>query len=527
MKRMVGLLGWSILIGAAISVAAQEPSLDEVLDRHARAMGFSRDHLLTRAIHMKGTVEGLGLRGRIESWSEAPLYTWSRLELGPLTLETGYDGTEGWVMDRNGSVRRAEGSEEVNAQLESLVNTGAYLLRRPPLPLRRRLVEPDSLGRTRLSLELMGAAPEILTLDAKTWRLAESSWDSGQMELRTVYEDYRPVEGVWMPSVMRMEMGRDMRLTARLESVELTPPRGREAYRRPAAPSSGVIFHGGRTSGWLEMAGKGDHILLHGVVDRGHEGLFLLDTGAGGSILDRARLHALGLSAQGTLEATGAAGTTAAQLVEIDHLELGRAEFPHQSWVTVDLGGIAPLLGADEVLGVLGYDTLRLVVVDIDYENRRVRLIDREGFRPPAGAQEFALRMDANVPTIEVEIEGIAAWVHVDTGSNDTLDLTAPFVEKHRLLERGGRGKLEDAGVQGVGGVSHAQRGALKSLRLGRFTFDDLPVNFNEAGEGLFSSTEVAGVLGAGVLSRFHLRLDYSARRLWLEPNRRYHDPGR
>ena len=337
-------------------------SLDELLDRHARAMGFSRDSLMTRAIHVKGVVEGLGLHGRIESWSEAPLYTWSRIELGPLTLESGYDGKEGWVMDRNGAVRRAEGSEEVNAQLESLVNTGAYVLRHPPLPLQRSLVEPDSLGRPRLALQLMGAEPEILTLDPENWRLMETSWNSGQMEIRTVYEDYQRVDGLWMPRRMRMEMGQGMALTARLQSVELCAPRGREAYRRPPSASAKVIFHGGSDSGWLPMATDGLHILLRGVIDREHEGLLVLDTGAGGSILDRSRLEELGLSAQGELEATGAAGTAAAQLVEIERLELGRAEFPHQSWVTVDLHEVAALFGDEALLGILGYDTLQLVV---------------------------------------------------------------------------------------------------------------------------------------------------------------------
>ena len=524
-------LRWLLLLGVFMLThgVAHALSLEEILAHHARAMGFSRDSMLTRAIHVKGTVEGLGLQGCIESWSEGPIYTWSRLELGPLTMETGYDGKEGWVMDRNGAVRQAEGSEDVNAQLESLVNTGAYLLRHPPLPLRRSLISPDSLGRPRIALQLMGAEPEILTLDSRTWRIAESSWDNGQMKLRTVYEGYRQVEELWMPSVMRMEMGGGMKLTARMERVELEPLRGREAYHRPPPAGGLVIFHGSDDSGWLAMAGEGQHILLQGTINREHEGIFLLDTGAGGSILDASRLKELGLSSQGELEATGAAGTTPAQLVDIEHLELGRAEFPHQSWVSLDLSELAPLFGDQEVpgiLGVLGYDTLQLVVVQIDYQGRRVRFCDRRSFHPPHDAEEFVLRMDGNVPTIEVEIEGIEAWVHVDTGSNSSLDLTAPFVEEHGLLEDESRGPLEDSGMQGVGGMAHSQRGTLKSLQIGSFRFEDLPANFNQQGEGLFGSSEVAGVLGAEVLSRFTLTLDYLARRLWLKPNVKYQASG-
>lgn len=491
--------------------------LQEVLDRHAAAMGYSRHSSPARALHIRAQVTGLGLKGTVESWYEAPLYGWSRLALGPLSIESGYDGIRGWIMDRNGVVRSAEGSEETGTVLESIVNLGAYVLEHPPVPMQLALEAADESGRPRLSLKLLGAKPETLTLDPVSYRLAESSWDNGQMQLKTIYEHYREVEGFWIPDRIRMETGNQMSLTATLQLAEFAPPRGKEAYVTPASRRDGPLFHGGSESGHLAMVGPGSHILIRGTLNRSHEGLFLLDTGAGSSILDSGQLKALGLSSQGELEATGAAGSAPAALVQIESLALGRMEFPAQSWVSLELSSVTSLLTQEKVTGVLGYDTLNQSVIEIDYGNRWVQFHSRRGFTPPRDAKEIPLRMDANVPTVRVSIEGIEAWVHLDTGSDNELDLSAPFVQKHKLLESKDRGEMSPAGVRGIGGSSRAMRGFLRRLELGGFVFEDLPANFSTSNEGVMGSTDVAGVLGAGILSRFHLYLDYASSRLWIE----------
>jgi len=505
-------------VDAADSSRAAATGLDlqEVLDRHALAMGYSREAGFDTALHIKAKVSGLGLHGTVESWNEAPLCGWSRLSLGPLSLESGYDGAQAWIMDRNGVVRDAPGNEETGAILESIVNLGAYVLKRPPVPLFVKLAPPDESGRPRLSLQLLGKEPEYLTLDPSTFRLAETSWNNGQMELKTVFEHYREIDGTWIPDRIRMETG-DMILSASLELAEFAPTRGKDAYRPPPSRRDGPIFHGGSASGRLAMVGAGGHILLRGTLNRDHEGLFLLDTGAGSSILDSTQLPQLGLSTQGELEATGAAGNAPAALVQIESLALGRMEFPAQSWVSLDLSSVTSLLSDETVTGVLGYDTLNQSIIEIAYDQRWVQFHSRRDFTPPSQAEEIPLRMDANVPTAKVSIEGITAWVHLDTGSDNELDLSAPFVQQHELLKSENRGEMSPAGVRGIGGSSRALRGSLRRFELGSFVFEDLPTNFSTSNEGVMGSTDVAGVLGAGILSRFHLFLDYASSRLWIE----------
>ena len=442
--------------------------------------------------------------------------------MGILSVETGFDGKEAWIRDFNGTVRKAEASEEDGSILEALMSTGAYVLRHPPVMLWRKLVEFDDDPTTvELSIKLMGGAPQILVLDRESFRLKASSWDNGQMVTDNRFDDYRRVDGEWIPFETTMELGPSMQVTAHIVDYERLERRGPEAYRRPEEKrkSQELIFHGGSDSGKLAMHEKSSHILVEGVLNTQRRGWFLLDTGAGSGFLNERVVREMDLDTVGELEATGAAGSAPASLVRIESVHLGKVQLPAQTWVSLDLSGVEPFLG-EEILGIIGYSALAKAVIEIDYDESWVRFHDKESFTAPTDTPSVPLRMDQNIPSANVRIEGIEAWVHLDTGSDNTLDLTAPFVNEHELLE--GREDLIEGGVVGLGGRSQAMRGKIERLELGPYSFSDLYVNFNQSDSGIFGNTEVDGVLGAGVLSSFHLIYDYADRKLWLRPGKGY-----
>lgn len=530
--RVMGML--AVLLGLAIApraVSGQEllpaapaVSLEELLERHAQAHGFPRTEPDPRAIHFEATVEAFGLAGRLETWSEPPVRIWTRLELGPLTLESGFDGTHGWILDRNGALREAAGAERAGMLLDALIQTGGYVLHEPPVPLQRDAIEADGDPTTvELRLHPLGSDPQTLVLDATTYQVRSTHWHTGQAIERTVYDDHRWVEGLLLPHHLIIHVGSNTTLDVTVVRVERTAPRGEVAYAPPrsGAPQD-VRFREGSDSGPLLMSGGGDHILLRGRINGRHEGTFLLDTGAGGNILHQQRLSQLGLTPSGDVEATGVAGEARASFVDVDLFELGNLSLLGQSWMALDFTNLEPVLGSD-VLGVLGYDALSRVVVEIDYLTRTVKLSDPGSFRPRPDAVPIPLRLDSNVPTAQVQINGRPGWVHVDTGSNNTLDLTGPFVEEHRLLET--QEELTASGLVGLGGLGRSLRGRLDHLQLQAFEFEGLPVYFHEEGEGIFANRAVAGILGAGILRQFHCAFDYSRSTLWLVANGRYVPP--
>lgn len=529
-RRSFCLLSWIGLAALLASCASVLPrhappaavDLESVLDAHARAHGLSRDGQLPGAMHTRAEVEALGFLGTLETWSEPPLSTWARMDLGAIALETGFDGSAGWIRDRNGAVRSTSGHESAGMLMDALLTTGAYVLRQPPVPLHRELVDEDGDPATlevALRLPQREAAPMILAFDARNFRLLRTTWDNGQSVDVTQYHDYRREGGRLLAHRVQMSYGPTATLLATVSSVERTAPRGPRAYAHPEAEAmDDVRFRPGTSSASLAMEPGFDHILLRARVNGRHEGLFLLDSGAGSNVVHAGRLRELGLSAVGTAEATGATGTAAAQFVAIDSLELGGLVARHQSWVTLDLTKLEAHFGP-RLLGVLGYDLLQRVVTEVDYDRRVVHFHARAAWIPPADGVRLPVRMQQNVPAVQARVEGIEAWLHLDTGSDNTLDLTTHFVQAHGMLDD--RADLQPVLTNGVGGTAQAQRGLLRTLELAGVTFEQLPCTFNSAREGVLGGEVVSGVLGAGVLSRFHCAFDYAGNCVWLVPRQR------
>jgi len=517
-RRILGILGLAVAVGLGAGPAwGQSLPLEGLLDRHAAVHGHSRHEAHPRALHLLARVTAFGLEGTLEVWTEPPLRITTRLDLGPVVLENGFDGDDAWIRDRNGGVRDAVAAERAGLLLDALIGSGAYVLEDPPLPLHRR-ARRGADGSPELIVGPVDSEGQILVLDPQTYALRRSHWRGATGPEQTHYGDFRRVEGVLLPHRLRMQVGGSMELDARVVSYRFTEPRGAVAYARPAAEIP--LRLAGRSSAPLPMRGLGAHIRLAGRVGS-REGEFLLDSGAGGNVLDQSVVEALGLETLGEVEAMGVAGRVTARFVAPEAVAVGGVDLPDQSWMSLDFGPVGDALGGD-LIGVLGYDTFRQLVVEIDYQGRWVRFHDPTRYRPPPEAMAVPIRLDANIPSARVALNGEEAWVHLDTGSDNTLDLTRPFLSAAGLAAT--LPSLGRSGLIGVGGHGDAERVRLDDLELGGYGFEALEALVHEDGSGVASS-DVAGVLGAGVLSRFHCVFDYSRSTLWLTPNRAYQPP--
>ena len=134
--------------------------------------------------------------------------------------------------------------------------------------------------------------------------------------------------------------------------------------------------------------------------------------------------------------------------------------------------------------------------------------------------------MSGNTPNVNVTVAtggtSLATSALLDTGSDGSIGFTRPFVDKHHLLED----RMTVAGFgMGVGGEAAVMIGRLDALRLGPFAFSRPVVGFSRATQGATASDARDGIMGAEVLRRFTVILDYPHRRAILEPNARLGDP--
>jgi hypothetical protein len=167
--------------------------------------------------------------------------------------------------------------------------------------------------------------------------------------------------------------------------------------------------------------------------------------------------------------------------------------------------------------GLLGGRFLAEYVVEIDFQGRRVRFLDRKKYRVPEAVSEpgeavLPMRVVGNRPVVDVELEGQRLRVLVDTGWPSTFVVSGAALRKADLAFD----PILDVPGGGVLGPIAMFLAEARELRVGPFGFGTgVPVLV--APRGLYNQgTSTDSVLGYDLLAQFVLRLDYPRRRLWL-----------
>jgi hypothetical protein len=252
---------------------------------------------------------------------------------------------------------------------------------------------------------------------------------------------------------------------------------------------------------------------------------FLLDSGAGVSLLDLGTAEALGLALGDRIEARGAGpgATRGAQLAGVS------AYLPQDPSVAVPIPAALALTGlaafeGRQPNGILGHDFIEQAVLQIDYHGRRLVLHDPETFRYAGPGARVPLRLVGNSPHVSAELvlaDGgrVAADFVLDLGSSLAVVLTKPLVDAHGLRRRVGPTITRPAG-RGAGGSASAEIGRLAGLEIGTAQLRAPLAYLYGDSAGVFSvATHFEGNIGGEVLRRFTVYLDYAHQELILEAN--------
>src|SRR5205814_93987 len=111
---------------------------------------------------------------------------------------------------------------------------------------------------------------------------------------------------------------------------------------------------------------------------------FILDTGAGTSLLSSELAKQLAVKTIGSKEGQSAGGKVSVSLAKVDSLAVGEMKLPDVEVGIVDLAHIGKTVGA-KIDGDLGYNFLKHFRVTIDYRNCEIRLEDPKRIESFAG----------------------------------------------------------------------------------------------------------------------------------------------
>ncbi len=249
---------------------------------------------------------------------------------------------------------------------------------------------------------------------------------------------------------------------------------------------------------------------------------FIFDTGASHSAIDSKVAAELGLKPKGLARGTATGGRIQGTYATGVTLSVPGAEVSDQ---TVFLTPFPEVPGF-EFDGVIGYGFINQFVIEIDYLNKVMNLYDRQTYAYKGSGKEIPLAFDGgNIPSVltGIVVEGrrpIEARLEVDTGADGTVVMNGSFVKKQQLLAAMPKA-VKDRG-RGLGGTESRLLGQVKAVQLGEFVMKDPPVI-------LLLDTELEskggdGVIGGEIFRRFKIVIDYSRKRMILEPNKSFND---
>ena len=244
---------------------------------------------------------------------------------------------------------------------------------------------------------------------------------------------------------------------------------------------------------------------------------FILDTGAGTSLLTPELAASLQIESTGSKQGHTAGGPVNVLLATADLFALGAARREDVDVAITDLGQIERTVGA-KLDGDLGYNFLKHFRLTIDFRTLELTLEDpkRIEYLGPAPIAEMPMRLaHPSKPLIFVEVHvgdrGPFQFA-VDTGTSTT----AVSPELARALEL----KATLIGAATTGGAQIAMTSArVSSMRIGRAEQRDIDVIIGEflAMLNQVAGSKLDGIVGYNFLRNYKVVIDYPNELLRLE----------
>jgi len=244
---------------------------------------------------------------------------------------------------------------------------------------------------------------------------------------------------------------------------------------------------------------------------------FLLDTGAATLTIDQSVARQLGLTIRGR----------ATQMVA-GSFETGRVIVPSIAVGPLTMRDVvmrtAPFASHEaqgtRIVGLLGFDFLAAVALRIDYAGGIVEAMRPGTLVAPVGATPLDIRLNSGTPVTRATIgDATGDDFIIDTGAAFPYVVFQRFARAHpEAIRAAGDGHTSFG--SGVGGSMPYRAVGSKRLALGTWLVDDVPGVEALAPNALGFDNE-DGLIGATILNKFTVSLDYAAGRLYLQPNGR------
>jgi hypothetical protein len=189
---------------------------------------------------------------------------------------------------------------------------------------------------------------------------------------------------------------------------------------------------------------------------------------------------------------------------------------------------ISHILGVP-VHGLIGFNLFKDYIVEIDYLSEKLTLYKPEYYKYHDRKKDIImpLNFDGNKPYVNTSIvtedsTKVPVKLLVDTGASDALWLSEKSDERIHYPKN----HIEAFIGRGLSGDLYGIKGRIEGIWVGPLILPQPIVAFpnSEVIDQLMSSNDRNGTIGAEILRRFHVTIDYRNSRLTLRPNHKFND---
>jgi predicted aspartyl protease len=189
---------------------------------------------------------------------------------------------------------------------------------------------------------------------------------------------------------------------------------------------------------------------------------------------------------------------------------------------------ISHILGLP-VHGLIGFNLFKDYIVEIDYINEKLTLNKPEYYKYRDRKKDIImpLNFDGNKPYVNTSIltednNKVPVKLLVDTGASDAIWLSEKSDERITYPKN----SIETFIGRGLSGDLYGIKGRIDGIWVGPLILPQPIVAFpnSELIDQLISSNDRNGTLGAEILRRFYVTIDYRNSRLTLRPNHKLNE---
>lgn len=489
----------------------------EILAKQYEAMGGLERLKAEKTSYSESTIKISGMEGTVKSWSESPLKSRQELDLGILKQTSGDNGDVNWTVDVNGKLQYNKDEETLKRRkIAKLLKEYDHLNR-----------DSENFVVTFEGIEKVGEVDcyivritnninndtSLSYINTSTSLEEKSVGKQPDGESHSVMSDYRDIDGLMVPFKVDIEqLPVGQKILVQVTEYKSNPEIDPALFEPPEEDVEDFEFTHGNSAENVPFKFIENHIYIT-VNIGGKERDWILDTGAGMSVIDSVYAIEAGLKLEGEMKGSGAGNTVNFTFTNIPEYSIPGLKMHSQTAAVLNVVNILKKFGT-EASGILGYDFLSRFITRIDYANETISFYHPEHFQYKGDGTIIDAPLKGNCFTVPVTVDGkfTGRW-NFDTGAS-SCGFHYPFAEANNMQALKG---IEKMGF-GAGGSFMERNVEFNTIEFAGHTLTepllDVPL---EKGAGAFSGGELIGNLGSTLMRHFVIYLNYKDQQLIVE----------